>query len=490
MIIVKHISLLTILFTLLSGCSGDKKQHFTNLSSFDKKAPAELLSDPVIGEVFRQLVPREQMGCLKDNFDSMWDLDKNLDGSIGITLNGSHAEGWHYATMLLTPEGEINLIISCVKAAYDKNRKPYDQPKSDYLYFTNRDLNKTVPKVIQIWLSTEAANEVGEITMTNGHKKMKISPEELTNRTSANVAKSLSDQSSRPSKLTDISCKFQNSLIKYGFYDNPIPESVKDLKESNVCDAIEETYKKMVISGDESAENMCKVADGVASDKGGYDEAVNWINRITVQGDPLRNLVNNCAPNRRDDFKKRAVRDMHFNIYSAGTIKHWFRECPAVLIETAMTSGKSRGYYLHGLGSCDSVSTFKSFYKPNHGNELIKNYEYDGALPANFVKGGKEQPFYSEHDTKSPPEPDLSSQQQSTISAPQQSTSRNLNTPSGSFGKRYADSAASLFERSRIPGCQTLAYTVRSLGNSGNPDYIIQKQVDSIIDSAPDACAY
>lgn len=448
-----------------------------------------MLKDPVIGKVIREIVPSDKMICLDDTFNYMPDLSKMSDGSIGGSASGSHAEGWRYTFLRVSPDGEVDILHACEDITHNKTTNTTNP--LTYILHTNRDLNSAPPVTLKEWLDSvtgTVVKEIDNLIVTDGKKNLKISPEELAARSVAGST-SLDKQTTVINKLSDLSCDFKKS-IKYGVYDNAIPESVTNLIQNEICVAIEDTYKKMVTSGDKATENLCKVADDMALDKGGYDEAVNWINRVTEQGDPLRNLVNNCAPNRRDDYNKRTVSDMNFNIYSAGTIKHWFRECPAVLIEIALSSGRSRGYYLHGLGSCDSVSTFKSFYKPNHGNELIKDYEYDGALPANFVKGGKEQPFYSEHvaDTKPPPDPESRSQQQSV--APQQSTSSNSNVPSGSFGKRYADSAANLFEKSGNPACQTLAYTIRSLGSSGNPDYIIQKQVDSIIDHAPDACAY
>ncbi len=58
----------------------------------------------------------------------------------------------------------------------------------------------------------------------------------------------------------------------------------------------------------------------------------------------------------------------------------------------------------------------------------------------------------------------------------------------GDVVEKYADSLATQLENSSIPACQAFASSIRSLGGSGAPDYIRQRQVDTIFDKVPSMC--
>jgi hypothetical protein len=53
---------------------------------------------------------------------------------------------------------------------------------------------------------------------------------------------------------------------------------------------------------------------------------------------------------------------------------------------------------------------------------------------------------------------------------------------------RYADNLAAGLDRASHPACRSLASNIRSLGNSGAPDHVRQRQVDAIIERAPSIC--
>lgn len=68
---------------------------------------------------------------------------------------------------------------------------------------------------------------------------------------------------------------------------------------------------------------------------------------------------------------------------------------------------------------------------------------------------------------------------------------RHYNDTSNSSGDAvaaYANNIASQLEKSSYPGCSVLAANIRSFGNSSMPDYIRQRQVDALLDKAPDIC--
>ena len=52
----------------------------------------------------------------------------------------------------------------------------------------------------------------------------------------------------------------------------------------------------------------------------------------------------------------------------------------------------------------------------------------------------------------------------------------------------YANNLASELERSSHPTCQMLANSIRSFGNSGQPDYVRIRQVDNLFNKAPSIC--
>jgi hypothetical protein len=53
---------------------------------------------------------------------------------------------------------------------------------------------------------------------------------------------------------------------------------------------------------------------------------------------------------------------------------------------------------------------------------------------------------------------------------------------------QYADNIAAQMERSSHPACSSLANTIRSVGNSGTPDSVRARQVDSMVNRAPSGC--
>jgi hypothetical protein len=52
----------------------------------------------------------------------------------------------------------------------------------------------------------------------------------------------------------------------------------------------------------------------------------------------------------------------------------------------------------------------------------------------------------------------------------------------------YANNLASELERSSHPTCQMLANSIRSFGNSGQPDHVRMRQVDNLFNKAPGIC--
>lgn len=61
---------------------------------------------------------------------------------------------------------------------------------------------------------------------------------------------------------------------------------------------------------------------------------------------------------------------------------------------------------------------------------------------------------------------------------------------SGDVVSRYAEGLARRFEQASHPACGSLAMTIRSFGNSNLPDYIRKRQVDAVVDHAPEVCFY
>jgi hypothetical protein len=53
---------------------------------------------------------------------------------------------------------------------------------------------------------------------------------------------------------------------------------------------------------------------------------------------------------------------------------------------------------------------------------------------------------------------------------------------------RYAEGIAMELERASHPACRAIASNIRTFGNSGAPDYVRQRQIDSMIDKAPSIC--
>lgn len=53
---------------------------------------------------------------------------------------------------------------------------------------------------------------------------------------------------------------------------------------------------------------------------------------------------------------------------------------------------------------------------------------------------------------------------------------------------RYAEELARELERASHPACRTIASNIRTLGNSSAPDYVRQRQIDSMIEKAPSIC--
>ncbi len=60
----------------------------------------------------------------------------------------------------------------------------------------------------------------------------------------------------------------------------------------------------------------------------------------------------------------------------------------------------------------------------------------------------------------------------------------------GDFVSRYGDNIATQMESSYHPSCTYLAESIRTIANSSSPEYIRQRQIDTMIDKAPEACFY
>lgn len=64
----------------------------------------------------------------------------------------------------------------------------------------------------------------------------------------------------------------------------------------------------------------------------------------------------------------------------------------------------------------------------------------------------------------------------------------NSNYQGGDSVASYANQLASELERHSYPACTFIANNIRSFGNSGQPDYIRKRQVDSLFNHAPSIC--
>lgn len=459
----KTILFLTMSIATITGC--DKKQEFNNLDYFKDKAPSELLSDPVIGKVMKSIIPAEQMKCLDDTFNYMPDISKFPDGSIGAEQSGSHADSWRYSYMRLTKDGDIDLIQTCSDDT--EHLKPY-------MFYTNRDIKEPVPESIKEWLASNAEREIGDIIITDGKNKITISPDDLLHRNKVNGATSLSEQKTLIKSFAETSCN--NPPLKYGYYNDGFSKTITTLDNTQVCEAIEKARKNLLSSIDKGSNNYCEIADDIAKEKGGYDAAREWINTIELNQNEmvLRTLVNACHPSNREKFVANLAAETKINLYSAGTIHSTFRTCPAVMFEISSKEGGNKLYYLQGLDSCNQISTMPIATKEHGGDDIFNDYKYDGLMPTYFIFNGKTKAFYG-----------------NTIGTPQSNqTTQTQQTSNHQSGRRYALAVADQLSSNQIQACQLLGSTIRSLANSGNPDYIIERQVDSVLNHAPSVCLY
>lgn len=176
---------LLIIFTNLSACSKKTElTHFTNISTYDKKAPGDLLNDPVIGSEFKKLVPAEQRVCLDDLFNYMPDLEIKQDGSLEAIMYGSGSENHIVAYLDLTPQGNLDLVMTCAEGSL--SAKPY-------IYFTNRELKNPTIK-LKDWLEA-IQYEIASLTITNGKQSLQATVATFINRSKSDSALALSQQS-------------------------------------------------------------------------------------------------------------------------------------------------------------------------------------------------------------------------------------------------------------------------------------------------------
>lgn len=67
-------------------------------------------------------------------------------------------------------------------------------------------------------------------------------------------------------------------------------------------------------------------------------------------------------------------------------------------------------------------------------------------------------------------------------------SSASSNYQGGDIVAAYANNLASQLERASHPICGVIAHNIRSFGNSGQPDFVRSRQVESLIDKAPEYC--
>jgi len=462
----------------LSSCTN--KASFDNLAQFENKAPSKLLEDPVIGKAIRKIVPSDMMSCLNETFDYMPDLYKMNDGSIGQRQEGSHVDNWRYSFLRVSLDGDIDILHTCENP----------DNTSTYIMHTNRGLDAPPPTELKEYLdglNSTLGKPIQQIIMTDGQNNLKIASATLASRTKSE-SKSLDNQKTIATAFSEIVCDLEG--IKTGYYDRSFPASLKNLDTDSVCNAIDAVHKKLEKTSAETLDSICEPVDEYAKEKGGHNETYNWLSGFESdpQSQKMMKMLKLCDPNNRKNSSKELVADVQLNMYSAGMIKEGLfikSKCPAILIEMASESGKNRGYVLQGLNGCENLSTYNNS-KPYPGNEIISKYSYDGEIPNDFVKNGEIKPFYRKNQS----ETSFKETEESKSEPSSQTKEITSSAPTGGIGQRYANAAADQLERASHPACQAQAAVLRSLANSGNPDFVITAQVDAIIGHLPDICAY
>ncbi len=153
---------------------------FSNIATFDNKAPNDLVADLTIGKVIRSIVPQAQLKCMDEIFNYMPDLQLSKDGSVSAQSMGSHADNWMIGYVNASPTGEVDIVLQC---------DPQADNKPPYLYFTTRNIAGNAPVSVLNWYYI-VAREEDVVRVSDGKETRDIPYAQFLKETLAGAASS------------------------------------------------------------------------------------------------------------------------------------------------------------------------------------------------------------------------------------------------------------------------------------------------------------
>lgn len=461
----------------------------SNTKNFDGKAPQALLEDADIGGLLRQMIPAEKMACVLEIFNYMPDLSVSEEGRISGELLGSRADAFKEAALSVLPSGEMDLIVNC--DFENKGGQPF-------YYYTNRPNSSGNSADIINWVEAWLSPTLGRPTITiakiaEGVQTDYDYKQFLASDSQGVLASQSSPSSAGIRSYRCISKKYNMREVNFSTLAVDYPKD--ELQEAQACEAIEKILSNQLNSAEDAMENLCTRAEKDAEQHGGLRNAIKTLEsgdgRTRFPG--IYNTFKMCSDRKmQEEAIASQFNAVSIRPFSVGSFKKTglfgSTSCTGILVE--LNTGNSNIYYLAGTGKCSDfksdeyqaeTSGGKNVEMVGHGNFIRDNLEYTGIIPEYFIRRGSQYKFVTPRSEARPANTNNNDAQNTRFN--QRSTPTPNSQPSETFGKRYANQAASIVERGNHPVCRQLAHTIRSFGSSGQPDYVIQRQVDSVIDS-------